>query len=73
MEKKVFDYKNNKHKVKLKNAFQYTLGADEHCLILLIWGQFRVKKYIGRCHRPAGGGLGSENGDLALNGDRVSI
>ena len=52
---------------------QYTLGADKQCLILLIRVKFRVKKYIGRCQRAEGGGLGSENGDLALNGDRVSI
>ena len=52
---------------------QYTLGADRDCLILLIRVKFRVKKYIGRCQGAEGGGPGSENGDLALNGDRVSI
>ena len=44
--KKVFDYKNNKHKANLKNAFQYTVGTDKHYLTLLIRVKFRVKKYL---------------------------
>ena len=51
----------NTHKVQT-NTFDSTYTS-----------QIQSQKYIGRCQRPAGGGLGSENGDLALNGDRVSI
>ena len=60
--------------VNLKNAFQYTLGADKYCLIPLIRGTWdsqihRVRKHTGGCQGPGGSG----NGEAVFAGDRVSV
>ena len=54
--------------MKLKDAFQYTLGADKYCL-----NPPRIVKIIESTLVDARGQGGGVDGELLFNGDRVSV